>query len=255
MYKHHWCFVFERLGLSLFDCIEKNTFRGYYVTDIQVFARHMLESLCFLHDMKLTHTDLKPENVLLVDRHFDEVKFPRGEGTCLRPRRADVKLIDFGGATFEHEKHTTIINTRHYRAPEVILGNGWSMSSDMWSVACVLTELYSGELLFSTHDDGEHLAMIEKVAGSFPLSMIETARPSTADALFVNQIGELRWYADADSTSRKNVRKCMRLEEIFLKRHSSLRELVCGLLVVDPNRRPTAHDALKHPFFNAQPIE
>jgi len=37
-------------------------------------------------------------------------------------RRDEIKIIDFGGATYEHEKHTDIINTRQYRAPEVILG-------------------------------------------------------------------------------------------------------------------------------------
>lgn len=37
-------------------------------------------------------------------------------------KRTDVKLIDFGSATFDHEHHSTIVSTRHYRAPEVILG-------------------------------------------------------------------------------------------------------------------------------------
>jgi dual-specificity kinase len=50
-----------------------------------------------------------------------------------------------------------------YRAPEVILKNlCWNMSSDIWSMACILSELYMGELLFDTEEDIEHLAMIEK---------------------------------------------------------------------------------------------
>ena len=40
-----------------------------------------------------------------------------------RVKRTDVRLIDFGSATFDHEHHSTIVSTRHYRAPEVILGN------------------------------------------------------------------------------------------------------------------------------------
>ena len=59
-------------------------------------------------------------------------------------------VIDFGGATFDYERKGSIINTRMYRGPEVILGIGWSYPSDMWSVGCILVELYSGSLLFST---------------------------------------------------------------------------------------------------------
>lgn len=78
-----------------------------------------------------------------------------------------VRIIDFGGATFDDEKKSSIINTRHYRAPEVILGMGWSFPSDMWSIGCMMYELYTAELLFDTHDDREHLRMMEVCLGPF----------------------------------------------------------------------------------------
>ena len=59
-------------------------------------------------------------------------------------------VIDFGGATFENQHHSSVINTRQYRAPEVILGLGWDMQSDVWSIGCIVMELYVGELLFAT---------------------------------------------------------------------------------------------------------
>ncbi|RYG52495.1 hypothetical protein EON66_09705 [archaeon] len=59
-------------------------------------------------------------------------------------------VIDFGGATYDWEHKSSIINTRQYRSPEVILGLGWSMASDMWSIGCILMECYTGELLFQT---------------------------------------------------------------------------------------------------------
>jgi serine/threonine protein kinase len=59
-------------------------------------------------------------------------------------------VIDFGGATFEHQRKSSIIQTRQYRAPEVILNTGWDAASDMWSVGCILMEMYTGELLFQT---------------------------------------------------------------------------------------------------------
>lgn len=51
-----------------------------------------------------------------------------------RVKCTDVRLIDFGSATFDHEHHSTIVSTRHYRAPEVILELGWSQPCDVWSI-------------------------------------------------------------------------------------------------------------------------
>jgi dual-specificity kinase/CDC-like kinase len=59
-------------------------------------------------------------------------------------------VIDFGGATYDDEYKSTVINTRQYRGPEVILETGWSFPSDMWSAGCLIAEIYSGELLFAT---------------------------------------------------------------------------------------------------------
>lgn len=73
-----------------------------------------------MHDNRLTHTDLKPENILFVNSNY------RLEQGRRRPVRvvedASVRLIDLGSATFDDEHHSTIVSTRHYRAPEVILG-------------------------------------------------------------------------------------------------------------------------------------
>lgn len=58
------------------------------------------------------------------------------------------------------------MSTRHYRAPEIILGLGWSFPCDIWSIGCILVEFYTGDALFQTHDNREHLAMMEAVIGS-----------------------------------------------------------------------------------------
>lgn len=85
------------------------------------------------------------------------------------PRSSEIKVIDFGSATFEDQYHSSIVSTRHYRAPEVILGLGWSFACDMWSVGCILVELLAGDALFQTHENLEHLAMMEKVGGGLQL--------------------------------------------------------------------------------------
>jgi len=100
----------------------------------------------------------------------------------------EVRLIDFGSATFDDEHHSTVVSTRHYRAPEVILGKiflshftfiyifmlllfielGWAQPCDVWSIGCIIFELYLGITLFQTHDNREHLAMMERILGSIP---------------------------------------------------------------------------------------
>ena len=63
-------------------------------------------------------------------------------------RNTEIKVIDFGSATFDWEHHSTIVSTRHYRAPEVILELGWSQPCDVWSIGCILFELIFGFTLF-----------------------------------------------------------------------------------------------------------
>ena len=71
----------------------------------------------------------KPENILLINGR----EIPQRGGYSI-PESTRIKVIDFGGATYDNEKKSSIVNTRQYRAPEVILGVGWSMPSDLWSI-------------------------------------------------------------------------------------------------------------------------
>ena len=91
------------------------------------------------------------------------------EKVWLKPLDETIKIIDFGGATYDDEQHNSIINTRQYRAPEVILNScKWDQKSDIWSMVCILIEMYTGELFYETREDIEHLAMIEKQCGPIP---------------------------------------------------------------------------------------
>lgn len=89
-------------------------------------VRHISYQLChavrFLHDNQLTHTDLKPENILFVDSDFISVHNRKKRRHEHMVKCSDIRLIDFGSATFDNDHHSTIVSTRHYRAPEVILG-------------------------------------------------------------------------------------------------------------------------------------
>ena len=71
-YRGHVCMVFERLGLSLYDFLRKNSYRPFHADIIRAFGRQLLEAVAYLHDLGLIHTDLKPENILLQSPQYDK---------------------------------------------------------------------------------------------------------------------------------------------------------------------------------------
>ncbi|XP_020291528.1 probable serine/threonine-protein kinase clkA isoform X1 [Pseudomyrmex gracilis] len=248
-YHGHMCIAFEMLGLSVFDFLRDNSYQPYPLEHV----RHMGYQLCyavkFLHDNKLTHTDLKPENILFVDSDYESTYNSKKRRDMRRVKRTDIRLIDFGSATFDHEHHSTIVSTRHYRAPEVILELGWSQPCDVWSIGCILFELYLGITLFQTHDNREHLAMMERILGSIPHRMAR----KTKTKYFYH--GQLDW--DDKSSAGRYVREnCKPLHRYMLsddEEHRQLFDLIQRMLDYEPSQRITLKDALMHPFFDALP--
>ncbi|URE07351.1 serine threonine-protein kinase [Musa troglodytarum] len=261
-YRNHICIVFEKLGPSLYDFLRRNSYRSFPIDLVRELAGQLLESVAFMHDLRLIHTDLKPENILLVSSEYVKVpdhKFlsrSAKDGSLFKnlPKSSAIKLIDFGSTTFEHQDHSYVVSTRHYRAPEVILGLGWNYPCDMWSVGCILVELCSGEALFQTHENLEHLAMMEKVLGPLPQHMIVRAN-QRAEKYFRQGRGlRLDWPEGA--TSRESIRavwRLPRLQNLVMQHvdHSAgdLIDLLQGLLRYDPAQRLKAREALRHPFF------
>jgi len=192
-YRGHICIVMDLLGQSVFDFLKSNNFVPFPNSQIQNFARqlftsvackstllsgiHPLLTLQVLHDLNLIHTDLKPENILLCQNEYQTFtynrKIPSSSTTVSRQATqrkvlldTEIRLIDFGSATFQDEYHSSVVSTRHYRAPEIILGLGWSYPCDIWSIGCILVEFFTGDALFQTHDNLEHLAMMEAVVNA-----------------------------------------------------------------------------------------
>ncbi|CAN4085953.1 unnamed protein product [Withania somnifera] len=196
-----------------------------------------------MHDLLLIHTDLKPENILLTSPEYVKVpdykvssRSPKDGSYYKRiPKSSAIKVIDFGSTTYDRQNQTYVVSTRHYRAPEVILGLGWTYPCDIWSVGCILVELCSGEALFQTHENLEHLSMMEKVLGPLPQHMLK--RVDRQAEKYVRR-GRLDWPEGAN---------------IIMQHvdHSAgdLINLLQGLLTYDPSERLTAREALRHPFF------
>ncbi|KAI4337459.1 hypothetical protein L6164_015874 [Bauhinia variegata] len=256
-YRNHICIVFEKLGPSLFDFLKRNKYYPFPVDLVREFGRQLLESVAYMHDLRLIHTDLKPENILLVSPEY--VKLPSSkrvssdetEFRCL-PKSSAIKLIDFGSTAFDNQNHSSTVCTRHYRAPEIILGLGWTFPCDLWSIGCILVELCTGKALFQTHENLEHLAMMERVLGPLPEHMVRRANRGAEK--YFRHGSRLNWPEGAISReSIRAVKKLDSLKDLISRRvehsTSSLIDLLHGLLKYDPTERLTAQQALDHPFF------
>ncbi|XP_073284175.1 serine/threonine-protein kinase AFC2-like isoform X3 [Primulina huaijiensis] len=218
----------------------------------------MMKVLNVMHDLRMIHTDLKPENILLVSPGYvkvpeykDSLRSQSGSYYKRIPKSSAIKVIDFGSTTYDIQGQSYIVSTRHYRAPEVILGLGWSYPCDIWSVGCILVELCTGEALFQTHENLEHLAMMERVLGPLPHHMLKRA---VGHAEKYIRRGRLDWPEGATSRdSIKTVSKLPRLPNLIMHHvdHSAgdLIKLLQGLLRYDPSDRMSAREALGHPFF------
>ncbi|KAI1347680.1 kinase-like domain-containing protein [Xylaria sp. FL0043] len=274
-FRGHICIVMDLLGSSVFDFLKGNNFVPFPNSQIQSFARQLLTSVAFLHDLNLIHTDLKPENILLCDSAYQTFTYNRripsstnGTNRQATQRKVlldtEIRLIDFGSATFDDEYHSSVVSTRHYRAPEIILGLGWSFPCDIWSIGCILVEFFTGDALFQTHDNLEHLAMMENVCDSridtHLVQMVNKSasrNSSNSPAKYFKRLKLDYPTADTTKASRRFVRNMKRLSDIIPATSPFLRlflDLLHKIFVYDPAKRITARQALAHPWFREAAI-
>ncbi|CAF3553056.1 unnamed protein product [Rotaria socialis] len=147
-FRNHICITFELLSMNLYELIKKNRFQGFSLQLVRKFAHSILQCLDALYRNKIIHCDLKPENILL-----------KQQG------RSGIKVIDFGSSCFEHQRVYTYIQSRFYRAPEIILGAKYGLPIDMWSLGCILSELLTGMPLFPGEDEADQLSCIIELNG------------------------------------------------------------------------------------------
>ena len=158
-FRNHICITFELLSMNLYELIKKNKFQGFSLQLVRKFAHSILQCLDALHKNRIIHCDLKPENILL-----------KQQG------RSGIKVIDFGSSCYEHQRIYTYIQSRFYRAPEVILGAKYGMAIDMWSLGCILAELLTGYPLFPGEDEADQLACTIELLGMPPQKILESSK-------------------------------------------------------------------------------
>ncbi|AEO69024.1 29db2ef8-18f8-4056-a00c-f6c2c7ba4e67 [Thermothielavioides terrestris] len=268
-YRGHICIVMDLLGQSVFDFLKSNSFVPFPNSQIQSFARQLFTSVAFLHDLNLIHTDLKPENILLCNNEYQTFTYNRKipSSSTTNPRTAsqrkvlldtEIRLIDFGSATFQDEYHSAVVSTRHYRAPEIILGLGWSFPCDIWSIGCILVEFFTGDALFQTHDNLEHLAMMEAVIDAkIDVNLVHQVNRMTRNggnpaSKYFKRLKLDYPTPETTRASRRFVKAMKRLPEIVpptTKFLAQFLDLLQKIFVYDPAQRITAKQALQHPWF------
>ncbi|CAM9243495.1 unnamed protein product, partial [Phaeothamnion confervicola] len=160
-----------------------------------------------------------------------------------------VVVVDLGNACWTHKHFSEDIQTRQYRSPEVIVGVRYETSADMWSLACIVFELLTGDLLFDPRSgedydrDEDHLAQCMELLGRFPPRLSTEGKYSRQ---YFNRRGELRHISNL---------KFWGLEDVLVdKYHFPRRDareaasFMLAMLEMDPARRATACEMLAHPW-------
>ncbi|KAG7193208.1 uncharacterized protein KQ657_000969 [Scheffersomyces spartinae] len=150
-FRNHLCIVTELMLINLYTLLELTEFRGLSLNLVKQFSREILKGLEYIHQQNIIHCDIKPENIM--------IKLNK-EATVL-----ELKIIDFGSSCFQDEIMFTYIQSRFYRAPEIILGANYDRKIDIWSLGCVVAELFTAKPILPGQSELEQAGLILEYFG------------------------------------------------------------------------------------------
>ncbi|GJM86552.1 hypothetical protein PR202_ga02421 [Eleusine coracana subsp. coracana] len=145
--QNHLCITFEMLGNNLYELLKRNGLRGLRMKFVRSFTRQILDALIVMKDAGIIHCDLKPENILITQT----VKTAAG-----------VKVIDFGSACREGKTIYTYIQLGH------LTNARYDTAIDMWSLGCIVAELYIGLPLFPGASEYDVISRVIEILGVQP---------------------------------------------------------------------------------------
>jgi len=262
-FRNHFCLVFNLLSVNLYELLRRNKLHGLPLSFIKTCLHQITDALQVLVQTNIIHCDLKPENILL------EADF--------NPR---VQLIDFGSSCHRNETGNKYIQSRFYRAPEILLGLPYDFPIDMWSLGCLAVELYIGLPVFPGVSEHNQLFRITEVIGDVPDKILNTGeKTATFYVPYHNLPGKSwrlktarEWALDKGLRGEEVTKRYIdekSLDDIILKgcnrkstkeqdtdepgcSRESLLDLVKGLLCIDSTKRWTARQAISHPFLTGE---
>ncbi|KAL3999502.1 RING-box protein 1 [Sarotherodon galilaeus] len=247
------CLNFELLDQSLWDYIRDRNNQGLPIRELGPILHQLANALFHLGSVGIVHADLKPGNIMVVNRHESPIK---------------VKLIDFGLAFPASALIPGYrVGTVGYCAPEVMLGLPYHEAIDMWSLGLVAVELATGLPLYPGEDYYDVLKFIIETQGQLPDHLLESGLYT--DWYFIeDNFNEQRWtfktqeqFQYETGYQSKETRyiklKCLdHLERLLKVRRGPENgqplfvRLIKEMLALDANQRITPSEVLKHPFFD-----
>jgi len=237
-HKEHLIIVTELLRDNLYEFSKFNrecSDEPYFTLGrLQKISKQVLSALDYVHSLRLIHCDLKPENILIKSYS-----------------RCEVKVIDFGSSCFVDDHLSSYVQSRSYRAPEVMLGLPYDQKIDLWSLGCILAELWTGYVLFQNDSVQSLLARILGIIGEFPYHLMTRGRYVPQ---YFTQDGQLYQEIDGPACAERGRRlhllvpKKTSLRQRMRTESEEFLDFLTQLLQLDPSKRPTAAEALKHPF-------
>lgn len=281
----HIAMVFELMGESMLHLMYKH--KGTLSTSrslqkrapqhllrldmVRLIAHQLFVLVDIMHRKGIIHTDLKPENILMTyegeipESLHQKVMAPL-QFQILPSRPLDsslekietsplkVKVADLGNATYCNLHFTNHIQTRQYRAPEIILKHrNWGALADVWSVGCLLFELMTGDYLFDPQEgltftkDEDHLAQIIELLGEFPTEQ------------YLSECGLASvYFRDTETLENIPTLKFWSLRKVFIEKYKFdfdddnvkfAWDIILKCLRFDLEERYDCGSLLEHPWF------
>ncbi|XP_041365885.1 homeodomain-interacting protein kinase 2-like isoform X2 [Gigantopelta aegis] len=259
-HKNHTCLVFEMLEQNLYDFLKQNKFQPLPLKYIRPVTQQVLSALLKLKHLGLIHADLKPENIMLVD----PVRFPYR-----------VKVIDFGSASHVSKAVcSTYLQSRYYRAPEILLGLAFCEAIDMWSLGCVIAELFLGWPLYPGSSEYDQIRYVSQTQGlpaehmlssatkttrffvrdntdtSYPFWRLKSPEEHELETKIKSKEARKYIFNCLDDIGQINVPTDLEGSELLSEKvdRREFIDLLKRMLTLDQERRITPGEALNHPF-------
>lgn len=150
-FRGHFIIVMELLSTNLYEFLKKNDFKPLSAHLVKRIAVQLLIGINHIHSNNIIHCDLKPENIVLKNE-----------------QKSSIRIVDFGSACLKENKFFNYIQSRYYRAPEVLLDSGYNEKIDIWSLGCIIVELLTGNILFPGINELDQLEKIVNILGPAP---------------------------------------------------------------------------------------